>query len=70
MYEFDHDYHYTDDGVLMVHLEDLRKMYAPYFDYVRDGDTLLIRHTIYDKFIKSGFGRRGTTIEYTKKVWI
>ncbi len=69
MYEFDHDYHYTDDGVLMVHLEDLRKMYAPYFDYVRDGDTLLIRHTIYDKFIKSGFGRRGTTIEYTKKVW-
>ena len=69
MYEFEHTYYFDEQGTLMIHLDDLKKMYDPYFDYTITGDHLHIRHTVYEKLITNGFGERSTTLEYKKKVW-
>ena len=69
MYEFEHTYYFGDQGTLMIHLDDLKKMYDPYFDYTITDDQLYIRHTVYEKLITNGYGERSTTLEYKKKVW-
>ncbi|MYL29658.1 alpha/beta fold hydrolase [Halobacillus halophilus] len=68
-YELEHRYYFGEDDALMVHIEDMKKMYDPYFDYTMEEDTLRIRHTAFDKLLTSGIGERSTTIQYTKKVW-
>ena len=69
MYKLDNEYYMDDDNVLMMNIDDLKKLYDPYFDYEIKGDTLHIRHTVYDKLIIDGFSERSNTLEYTKKVW-
>ena len=69
MYKLDQGYYFNDDGILMIHIDDLKKLYDPYFDYDISDNLLKIRHTHYNKLIIDGFGDRRTTIEYTKMVW-
>ncbi|SFF64232.1 hypothetical protein SAMN05216353_10429 [Halobacillus alkaliphilus] len=69
MYELDHAYEIREDGSLMIQLEELKKLYDPYFDYEVTDDMLHIRHTVYDKLVTDRHGQRAPTIEYTKKVW-
>ena len=69
MYALNHGYYFDEDGILMIHIEDLKKLYDPYFGFEIVGDSLNIRHTLYNKLVTAGFGDRSTTIEYTKMVW-
>jgi S-formylglutathione hydrolase FrmB len=68
-YTLDTSYYFGPDNELMINLGDLKKLYAPYFDFQIRGEVLSIRHTVYDKLLLSGAGKRSTSIEYTKKVW-
>ncbi|MDO4548936.1 MAG: hypothetical protein Q4D04_12615, partial [Clostridia bacterium] len=60
---------YDDDGVLMVALDDLEKLYAPWLDFALADDALLVRHTTYTKDVVSGNGGRTPLIDYQKTVW-
>ena len=62
---------YSQDGVLMVALADLRKIYAPYFSYKVDPDKqgFAVEHHFFRKRIASGSGSRAPLVEYTKVVW-
>ena len=62
-------YHMSKSGSLMINLEDLKKLYAPYFDFKVNEKNLWLNHTAYDKLVVSGFGKRATVIEYTRKDW-
>lgn len=69
MYELENKYEVDGNQNVMIHIEELKKLYAPYFDFVVEDNVLVIRHTYYEKVVKEGFGDRSTTLEYTKKVW-
>ena len=69
MYKLDHGYYFDEDGILMINIDDLKKLYDPYFDFEISDTLLKIRHTLYNKLVVDGFGDRRTTIEYTKMVW-
>ncbi|MGG7145182.1 alpha/beta hydrolase-fold protein [Clostridium butyricum] len=69
MYELENSYYFDENSVLMINIEDLKKLYAPYFNYKIKDNILNITHTVYDKLVTDGYGQRSTTIEYTKKVW-
>lgn len=68
-YTLDSKYYQNESGQIMINLEDLKKLYDPYFEYVVRKDGIAIRHTEYMKCITDGSGQRATTLEYTKKVW-
>lgn len=69
MYKLEDKYYLDDNGNLMINIEDLKRLYDPYFDYEIKNDKLNILHTVYDKVITGGIGERATTLEYTKKEW-
>lgn len=67
-----------EDGsrVLMMDLNDLEKLYDPYFawKYVpstgnQNSGTLYLRYTLYNKLEIDGFGARSTKLLYYKSVW-
>ncbi len=68
-YDLEEAYYFSSDGKLMMSLEDLKKLYAPYFDYEIENDTLSILYTNYEKQILDGVGERSTTLQYTQKEW-
>ncbi|MGL4653795.1 alpha/beta hydrolase-fold protein [Cetobacterium sp.] len=68
-FELENSYYFNKNNNLMVEIEDLKKIYDPYFDYKISKDILEIKYTYYDKKIVQGFGKRSTSIEYTKKTW-
>lgn len=69
-YELDHK-PFTQNGVLMVALADLRKIYAPYFSYTVDPATqrFAVNHHFFRKRIAEGSGSRAPKVEYTKIAW-
>ncbi len=69
MYELDSKYYLDKNNNVMINLDELKKLYDPYFSYEINEDILNIYHTVYDKMITDGFGERSTSIDYTKKVW-
>ena len=69
-YELEHK-PFTRNGVLMVALADLRKIYAPYFSYTVDAATqqFAVDHHFFRKRVAAGSGSRAPRIEYTKIAW-
>ncbi len=69
-YELEHK-PFTRNGVLMVALADLRKIYAPYFRYTVDAATqqFAVEHHFFRKRVATGSGSRAPRIEYTKVAW-
>lgn len=59
------------DGVLMVALADLRKIYAPFMSYTVDAanQNFTVQHHFFKKRVAAGSGSRAPTIEYTKIAW-
>lgn len=68
-YNLDSNYYFNNQNNLMVELEDLKKIYAPYFSYSLEKDRLNIEFVRYDKEIIGNLGKRNTKLEYTKRVW-
>lgn len=68
-YNLDSSYYFNSQNNLMVEIEDLTKIYAPYFSYSLEKDKLNIRFIRYDKEIIGNLGQRNTKLEYTKRVW-
>jgi len=62
---------FSQNGVLMVALADLRKIYAPYFSYTIDPATqqFTVQHHFFRKRIAAGSGSRAPRIDYTKIAW-
>jgi pimeloyl-ACP methyl ester carboxylesterase len=62
---------FSQNGVLMVALADLRKIYAPYFSYTIDPATqqFTVQHHFFRKRVAAGSGSRAPRIEYTKVAW-
>ncbi len=58
------------DGVLMVSLADLRKIYAPYFSYAVNANlnTFEVTHHRFGRRVTAGAGTRAPTMEYTRQV--
>jgi len=69
-YELEHK-PFMHNGVLMVALGDLRKLYAPFFSYTVDAATqqFAVNHHFFRKHIAAGSGSRAPRIEYTKIDW-
>lgn len=69
-YELDH-VPFVQDGVLMVALSDLRKIYAPFMSYSVDGvnQRFTVQHHYFRKRVAAGSGSRAPRIEYTKVAW-
>jgi len=69
-YELDHK-PFMQDGVLMVALADLRKIYAPYFSYTVDAanQRFTVQHHFFRKHVAAGSGSRAPKLEYTKIAW-
>lgn len=69
-YELDHR-PFVHDGVLMVALADVRRLYAPYFSYTIDHATrrFTVEHHFFRKRVVAGSGSRAPTVEYTKVAW-
>lgn len=69
-YELDHA-PFMQDGVLMVALADLRKIYAPFMSYSIDAASqrFTVQHHYFRKRVASGSGSRAPRIEYTKVAW-
>lgn len=69
-YELDHK-PFVRDGVLMVALADVRKLYAPYFSYTIDhaARRFTVEHHFFRKRVAAGSGSRAPTVEYTKIAW-
>lgn len=68
-YNLDSNYYFNNQNNLMAELEDLKKIYAPYFSYSLEKDRLNIEFVRYDKEIIGNLGKRNTKLEYTKRVW-
>ncbi len=62
---------FTRNGVLMVALADLRKIYAPYFSYTVDAATqqFAVEHHFFRKRVAAGSGSRAPRLDYTKIAW-
>jgi pimeloyl-ACP methyl ester carboxylesterase len=69
-YELDHA-PFVHNGVLMVALADLRKIYAPFMSYSVDTATqrFTVQHHYFRKRVAAGSGSRAPRIEYTKVAW-
>ena len=69
-YELEHK-PFMQDGVLMVALADLRKIYAPYFSYTVDAanQRFTVQHHFFRKHVAAGSGSRAPKLEYTKIAW-
>lgn len=69
-YELDHR-PFMQDGVLMVALADLRKLYAPYLSYSVDAanQRFTVQHHFFKKRVAAGSGSRAPRLEYTKIAW-
>jgi predicted esterase len=69
-HELDHA-PFMHDGVLMMALSDLRKIYAPFMSYSVDAATqrFTVQHHFFRKRVAAGSGSRAPTIEYTKIAW-
>lgn len=69
-YELEHK-PFTQNGVLMVALADLRKIYAPYFSYTVDfaSQQIAVDHHFFRKRVAAGSGSRAPKVEYTKN-WV
>lgn len=69
-YELEHK-PFTQDGVLMVALADLRRIYAPYLSYAVDSATgqFTVHHHYFRKRVVAGSGSRAPRVEYTKIAW-
>lgn len=69
-YELEHK-PFTQNGVLMVALADLRKIYAPYFSYTVDfaSQQIAVDHHFFRKRVAAGSGSRAPKVEYTKIAW-
>lgn len=62
---------FMHNGVLMVALADLRKLYAPFFSYTVDTATqqFEVNHHFFRKRVAAGSGSRAPRLEYTKIAW-
>jgi S-formylglutathione hydrolase FrmB len=62
---------FMHNGVLMVALADLRKLYAPFFSYTVDAanQQFSVNHHFFRKRIAAGSGSRAPRVEYTKIAW-
>lgn len=69
-HELDHR-PFVQDGVLMVALADLRKIYAPFMSFSVDAanQRFTVQHHFFKKRVATGSGSRAPTIEYTKIAW-
>ncbi|MCE2981262.1 MAG: hypothetical protein LW923_15675, partial [Betaproteobacteria bacterium] len=69
-HELDHR-PFMQDGVLMVALSDLRRIYAPFMSYSVDASTqrFTVQHHFFRKRVAAGSGSRAPTIEYTRIAW-
>lgn len=69
-HELDHR-PFMQDGVLMVALADLRKIYAPFMSFTVEADQqrFTVQHHFFKKRVAAGSGSRAPTIEYTKIAW-
>lgn len=69
-YELEHK-PFSQNGVLMVALADLRKIYAPYFSYTVDAASqrFAVQHHYFRKRVAAGSGSRAPRVEYTKIAW-
>ncbi len=69
-YELDHR-PFMQDGVLMVALADLRKLYAPFMSHTVDAanQRFTVQHHFFKKRVAAGSGSRAPTIEYTRIAW-
>ena len=69
-YELDH-VPFVQNGVLMVALADLRKIYAPFMSYSIDAlsQRFTVQHHYFRKRVAAGSGSRAPRIEYTKVAW-
>lgn len=69
-YNMDHAAFSSDQGQWMIALSDLSKLYAPYFVYGIDGDTLTVRHMLVTKTVHpEDSGLRSPRLNYTKYIW-
>lgn len=68
-YEMQEPYYFNKNGNLMIEIEDLAKIYSPYFEYYVKGKKLNIKYVRYDRTIIGNFGQRNTKLEYVKRVW-
>ena len=68
-YELESNYYFNNQNNLMIEIEDLKKIYSPYFSYTIKDDQLFIEFRRYDKKIIGNLGKRNTTLEYTKRIW-
>lgn len=69
-FKLDSSYKITKNNEILLKLDDLKKLYAPYFTYIKNKDNLQINFIKYDKKVIGNFGKRNTKIEYIKKVYI
>jgi hypothetical protein len=61
---------YKDGTTLMVALEDLARLYAPYFTFALEGDSLTVRHLMFTKTVHpEDSGLRAPRLNYTKTLW-
>lgn len=68
-YQLDHEI-WMDGETLMVSLEDLQKLYAPYFTYGIEDNTLTVRHILFTKTVHpEDSGLRSPRLNYTKTIW-
>jgi len=69
-YELEHK-PFSQNGVLMVALADVRRIYAPYFSFTVDSATqgFSVQHHYFRKRVAAGSGSRAPRIEYTKIAW-
>ncbi|OON97951.1 MAG: hypothetical protein ATN36_02000 [Epulopiscium sp. Nele67-Bin005] len=59
-YNLEQSYYFDKNDNLMISIDELQKLYAPYFDFTIDNNVLGINHTEFDL---------STTGDYIKKVW-
>ncbi|MFO0442145.1 MAG: hypothetical protein ACK51Q_15975 [Betaproteobacteria bacterium] len=69
-HELDHR-PFMQDGVLMVALADLRKIYAPFMSFTVNAanQRFTVQHHFFKKRVAAGSGSRAPTIEYTRIAW-
>ena len=59
-----------DGETLMVSLDDVEKLYDPYFSYGIEDNTLTVRHTLFTKTVHpEDSGLRSPRLNYTKTIW-
>ena len=61
---------YNKGTSLMVALDDLEKLYDPYFEYSVDANVLNVKHAVFEVETVSGAGSRSPVLRYTKITYV